>query len=78
MQVRNIRIASLLSNGRVMYSVVKYTVLPRMGNTDFMIEVDHMVMFYLMTRRRINLISLILDYMLIAIDNSRRSHAALP
>ena len=49
-----------------------------MGNIDVMTEVDHMVMFCLMIRRRINLIRLILDYMLTTIDDSRRSHAALP
>ena len=78
MQVRNIRISSLLLNVRAVYSVVQYTVLPRMGNTDVMTEVDHMVMFCLMTRRRINLIRLILDYMLTTIDDLRRSHATLP
>ena len=49
-----------------------------MGNTDVITEVNHMVMFCLMTKRRINLIRLILDYMLLAIDAARRSHAALP
>ena len=78
MQVRNIHTASLLLNVRAIYSVVQYTFLPRMGNTDVMTEVDHMVMFSFMTRRRINLIRLILDYMLTAIDDLRRSHAALP
>ena len=45
-----------------------------MGNTDAMTELDHMVMFCLL----INLIKLILDYMLTAIDDSRRRHTALP
>ena len=49
-----------------------------MGNTDVMIEVDHMVMFYLMNIRRINLVRLILDYMISAIDDARRSDAAMP
>ena len=48
-----------------------------MGNTDVMIEVDHMVMFCLMTRRRINLVWLILDYTLSAIHAARRSHVTL-
>ena len=52
--------------------------LSRMGNTDIMTEVDHMVMFCLMIRRRINLVRFILDYTLSAIDAARRSHAALP
>ena len=42
-----------------------------------MSEIDQMVMFYLMTRRRINLIRLILDYIFTAIDPVRRSHVAL-
>ena len=49
-----------------------------MGNTDVMTEVDQMVMFCLMTRRRINLVRKILDYMLLAIDEARKSHAATP
>ena len=40
-------------------------------------KVDHMVMFCLITKRRINLIRLILDYMLSVIDVARRSHATL-
>ena len=68
--------SSLFSNIRAVYFVVQYTMLPRIGNTDVM--TDHMVMFCLMTKRRINLIRLILDYMLSAIDAARRSHAALP
>ena len=78
MQVRNIRTASLLLNVRAIYFIVQYPVLTRMGNTNVITEMDHMVMFCLMTRRRINLIRLILDYMLIAIDDSRRSYATLP
>ena len=78
MQVRNIRTSNLLTTVRAVYSVVQYTVLPRMGNTNVMTEVDQMVMFYLMTRRKINLVRLILDYMLFAIDEERRSHAAMP
>ena len=52
--------------------------LPRTGNTDVMIEVDHTVIFCLMTKRRINLVRSILDYTLSAIDAARRSHAVLP
>ena len=76
--VRSIRTSNLLITIRVVYYVVQYTMLPRIGNTDVMIEVDHMVMFCFMTRRRINLVRLILDYMLSAIDEARRSHAAMP
>ena len=78
MQVKDICTSSLLSNVRAVYSIVQYTVLPRMGNTDVMTEVDHMVMFCLMTKRRINLIRLILDYMLSVIDVARRIHTTLP
>ena len=51
--------------------------LPRMGNADVMTEVDQMVMFCLMTRRRINLVRLILDFILSTVDAARRSHAAI-
>ena len=37
-----------------------------------------MVMFYLMTRKRINLVRLIMDYIFAAVDPIRRSHVALP
>ena len=63
---------------RVMYSVVQHIVLPRMGNIDVMTKVDQMVMFCLMTRRRINLVRLILDFILSIMDVARRSHAAPP
>ena len=78
MQERDIHTSVLLSNVRVVYSVVQFTVLPRIGNINVMTEVDHMVMFCLMTRRRINLIRLILDYTLSTIDDVRRSHATMP
>ena len=52
--------------------------LPRSGNTDVMAEVDQMVMFYLMTRRRINLDRLILDFILVVVNAERRRHATLP
>ena len=48
-----------------------------MGNIDVMTKVDQMVMFYLLTRRRINLVRLILDFMLFIVDAARRSHASL-
>ena len=43
-----------------------------------MTEVDQMVMFCLMIRRRINLVRLILDNMLSTINEARRSHTAMP
>ena len=45
---------------------------------DTMTEVDQIVMFYLMTRRRINLVKLILDFILTAVNVERRRHATLP
>ena len=41
MHVRNIRTSNLLIIVRVVYSVVQYTVLLRIGNIDVMTEVDH-------------------------------------
>ena len=78
MQVREIRTSHLLTLVKVVYSTVQHTVLPKSGNTDVMSEVDQMVMFCLMTRRRINLVRLILDYMLLTVNAERRSHAILP
>ena len=78
MQVREIRTSHLLILDRVVYSVVQNIVLPRIGNTDVMTEADQMVMFYHMTRRKINLVRSILDFILSAIDIARRSHTALP
>ena len=43
-----------------------------------MTKVDQMVIFYLMTKRRINLVRLILDFILVAINAKRRRHATLP
>ena len=51
--------------------------LPKNGNTDVMNEIDHMVIFYLMTRK-INLVRLILDFILATINAERRKHATLP
>ena len=42
-----------------------------------MIEVDQMVTFYLMTKRRITLVKLILDCILAVVNAKRRKHAAL-
>ena len=41
-------------------------------------KVDYMVMFCLITKRRINLVSLILDFMSLAINAKKRRHATLP
>ena len=52
--------------------------LPQGANIDVMIEVDQMaVMFCLMTKRRINLVRLILDFTLAAVNAKRRRHATL-
>ena len=77
-QVIEIRTSHLLILVMVVYSIVQHTMLPRMGNTDVMIEADQMVMFCLITRRGINLVRLILDFILSAVDVARRSHVALP
>ena len=51
--------------------------LPQNGNTDVMIEMDQIVMFCLMTRRRINLVRLILNFILAAVNAERRRHTTL-
>ena len=76
--VRDIHTSHLLTNVRAVYSVVQNTVLPQSGNTDVMTKVDQMVMFGLMTRRRINLVRLILDFILSTVNTERRRHATLP
>ena len=78
MHVRDIHTSHLLTHIKVVYSVVQQTMLPRSGNKDVMIEVDQMVMYCLMTKRRINLVRLILDYILAVVDATRRSHVILP
>ena len=77
MHVRDIHTSHLFTNVRAVYSVVQHTVLPRSGNTDMMTEVDKMVMFCLMTRRRINLVRLTLDFILSTINVERMRHATL-
>ena len=78
MRVRDIQVSILLTPVRAVYSVVQYTVLPRNGNTDVMSDVDQMVIFYLMTKRRINLVRLILDFIITTIDAEKKKHASLP
>ena len=78
MQVRDIHTSHLLTNVRAMYFMVQHTMLPRSGNTDVMSGLDHMVMFYLITRRRINLVRLILDFMALALNAERSRNATLP
>ena len=78
MHVRDIHTSHLLTHIKAVYSVVQQTMLPRSGNKDVMIEVDQMVMYCLMTKRRINLVRLILDYILAVVDATRRSHVILP
>ena len=43
-----------------------------------MSEVDHMVMFCLMTKRKINLVRLILDFIIVAIGVEKKKHASIP
>ena len=78
MNVRDIRTTGLLVPIKVVFSVVQHIVLPRSGNTYVMSEMDHMVMFCRMTRRSINLVRLILDFIISAISAERRRHATLP
>ena len=77
MHVRDIHTSHSFINVRVVYSVVQHTLLPRSGNTDMMTEVDQMVMFCLMARRRINLVRLTLDFILSTVNVGRRRHATL-
>ena len=78
MCVRDIHTSHLLTSIRAICSVVQHTMLPRSGNIDVMTEVDHMIVFCLMTKRRINLVRLILDFIPAAINTERRKHATLP
>ena len=75
---KDIQMSHLLVSVSAVYSVVQHIMLPQSGNIDVMTEVDHMVMFYPMTRRRINLVRLILDFILVAVNAKRRKHATLP
>ena len=77
-RVRDIRTFYLFTPIRVIYSIVQYTVLLRSGKIDVMSEVDQMVMFYLMTSRRINLVRLILHFIISVVGTERRRHATLP
>ena len=43
-----------------------------------MIDVDQMVMFSHMTRRRINLVRLIIDFIIAAVSAEKRRHFTLP
>ena len=78
LHVRDIQMSCLLVPVRAVYSMVHYTVLPRSSSIDVITTVDHIVMFCLITKRRINLVRLILDFMLVAINAKRRRHATLP
>ena len=73
-QVREIRTSCLLTSIRVVCSVVQHTVLPQSGNKNVMTKVDQMIMFCLITRRRINLVRLILDFIFAAVHAKRRRH----
>ena len=78
MHVRDIHISHLLTTVRAIYSVIQYTVLPSSGNIDVMTEVDQTVIFGLMTSKRINLVKLILDFILSAVNIEKRRHTTLP
>ena len=78
MSVREIHTSNLLVPIRIVFSIVQHTVLPRSGNIDVMSKLDQMVMFYLMTRRKINLVRLILNFIISVIGAERRRHATLP
>ena len=78
MHVKDIHTSHLLDPIKAVYSVVQYIVLPRSGNTDVMTEVDRMVIFYLMSKKRINQTRLILDFILAAVNAKWRRHTILP
>ena len=78
MRVRDTHTSSLLVHIRAIFSVVQHTVLLRSGNTDVMSKVDHMVMFCLMTKTKINLVRLILYFIIAAIGAKKKKHASLP
>ena len=78
MNVRDIHTSYLLTSARVVYYLVQHIVLSRSGTTDVMIEVDQMMMFCLMTKRIINLVRLILDFILAMVNAEKRRHITLP
>ena len=78
MHVRDIQTSHLLTSIMAVYSAVQYTSLPRTGNTNVIIEANQMVVFCLMTKRRINLVRLILNFILAAVNVERKRHATLP
>ena len=78
MSVREIRTSHLLIPVKAIYYMVQHIVLLRSDNIDVMTEVDRVVVFYFMTRRRINLVRLNLDFILATVNVERRRHATLP
>ena len=78
MRVRDIHTSSLLTPSRVVLSVVQHFVLPRSGNTDVMSGVNYIVMFCLMTKKGINLVRLILDFIIVAEEAKQKKYASLP
>ena len=78
MHVKDIRISHLLILIKAIYLVAQHTVLPRGGKSKVMTNVDQMVMFCLLTRRKINLVRLILDFIISSIHAERRRHFTLP
>ena len=78
MYVRDIRTSYLLISIRAVYSMFQHIVLPRSDNTNVMTEVDQMVMFCLMTKRMINLVRFIVDFIITVVNAERKRHATLP
>ena len=52
--------------------------LTRRGDTEVMTDENQMVMFYLQTWRRFNLVRLILDFIISSVHTDRRRHFTLP
>ena len=76
--VRDIHTSSLLTPVRAILSVVQHSVFSTSGNIDVMSGVAHMVMSYLMTKRRINMVRLMLDFIIAAVEVEKKKHASLP
>ena len=57
--------------------MVQHSILLKSGNTDVMSRVDHVVMFYLMIKRRINLLRLILVFIITIVRAEKRNMQAL-
>ena len=76
--MRDIWTYHLLIPVKDVYSVVQHKVLPRGGDTEVMTDVDQMVLFCLLSKRRINLMRLILDFIPSSVHAERRRNFTLP